>query len=328
MTKNIARYFDERIMPLIRSRHRDIVSEASIMILGSVGLHIDDAFSDMEAVLYLPDPIWKQNGVLQIELEEVLKETNPWKQEGMVNGSIISVHPLSWMLEYQGEKILASGCVNWGKLSFEALFTIQENVIYYDPEDRLGRLRRLTAAEKMPDIFWKKAIYNKLKDFVENGVRAIQISVNRHLFSTANIQFGHTVQTLYELGFLICHQYYPYLKHLRLAFGRLPEPISELNAYFDMLSATSDWCKRLTMLETIYEAYKTFVVSKSIFPEMDFDRIDLHDMRIHTDLGHAGWFKAWENPDWRGSLNALKEKTVQLGYAPDMWWIVDWYNLG
>ena len=33
-------------------------------------------------------------------------------------------------------------------------------------------------------------------------------------------------------------------------------------------------------------------------------------------------------PDWRGSLNALKEKTVQLGYAPDMWWIVDWYNLG
>ena len=161
MTKNIARYFDERIMPLIRSRHRDIVSEASIMILGSVGLHIDDAFSDMEAVLYLPDPIWKQNGVLQIELEEVLKETNPWKQEGMVNGSIISVHPLSWMLEYQGEKILASGCVNWGKLSFEALFTIQENVIYYDPEDRLSRLRRLTAAEKMPDIFWKKAIYNK-----------------------------------------------------------------------------------------------------------------------------------------------------------------------
>ena len=67
MTKNIARYFDERIMPLIRSRHRDIVSEASIMILGSVGLHIDDAFSDMEAVLYLPDPIWKQNGVLQID---------------------------------------------------------------------------------------------------------------------------------------------------------------------------------------------------------------------------------------------------------------------
>ena len=33
MTKNIARYFDERIMPLIRSRHRDIVSEASIMMM-------------------------------------------------------------------------------------------------------------------------------------------------------------------------------------------------------------------------------------------------------------------------------------------------------
>lgn len=329
MAKDINRYFDKTIMPLIRNRHADILPEASIMFLGSVGLRIDDEFSDMEAVLYLPDTIWKQNGVLQIELEECLAETNPWKQDGMVNGSIISVHPLSWLLDYQGEKILSSnGCIKWEKLSFESLFTIQENLIYHDPQDRFGRLRRLTAVEKMPDTLWKKAIYTKLKDFVEDGVRVIQISVNRRQFAAANIQFGRTVQTLYELGFLICHRYYPYLKHLRWAFGRLPEPIASLNSYFDILSATSDWSKRLSILETIYDAYKTFIVSNAVFPEIDFDLIDLHDMRIHTDLGHANWFQAWENPDWRESLNALKEKTVRLGYAPDMWWIVDWYNLG
>lgn len=62
MEKNIQEYFGQTIMPLLRSRHSDILSEASIMILGSVGLHIEDEFSDMEAVLYLPDRILKQNG--------------------------------------------------------------------------------------------------------------------------------------------------------------------------------------------------------------------------------------------------------------------------
>lgn len=329
MTKHIGQYFDETIMPLIYSRHSEILSEASIMILGSVGLHIDDEFSDMEAVLYLPDTIWKQNGVLQIELEECLAQTNPWRQEGMVNGSIISVHPLSWLLDFQGEKILSDGgCVPWGKLSFESLFTIQENLIYYDPQDRLGRLRKFTAPDKMPDNLWKKAIYDKLRDFVEDGVRAIQVSVSRNLFATAHIQFGRTVQTLYELGFLICHRYYPYLKHLRWAYSRLPEPISSLNPYFDLLSVTADWQEKLNMLETIYAAYTTYCIANSVFPEIDFDLIDLHDMRIHTDLGHANWFQAWDNPNWRENLKAIKQKTAALGYAPDMWWIVDWYNLG
>ena len=329
MEKNIQEYFGQTIMPLLRSRHSDILSEASIMILGSVGLHIEDEFSDMEAVLYLPDRIWKQNGALQIELEECLAKTNPWKQEGMVNGSIICVHPLSWMLDFQGEKMLSNGGdIQWEKLSFESLFTMQENLIYYDPQERFGRLRRWTAPDRMPGSLWKKAIYEKLKDFVQGGVRAIEISVARRLFAAAYIQFGRTLQSLYELGFLICHRYYPYLKHLRWAFSRLPEPISALGPYFDKLSATRDWQERLAILETVYEAYKAFIVSHSIFPEIDFERIDLHDMRIHTDLGHANWFKAWENPDWRERLDALKEKTVQLGYAPDMWWIVDWFGMG
>lgn len=144
MAKSIHLYFDDTIMPLIRNRHQDLLSEASILILGSAGLHIDDEFSDMEAVIYLPDTIWKQNGVLQIELEECLAQTNPWKQEGMVNGSIISVHPLSWLLDGQGENILSGGgCVPWEKLSFESLLTIQENEIYADPQDRFGRFGNL-----------------------------------------------------------------------------------------------------------------------------------------------------------------------------------------
>lgn len=324
MIRDIAKYFDDIIMPLIHGKHADILPEASIMILGSVGLRIDDELSDMEAVIYLPDKIWKRNSLLQIELDKCLSQTNLWKQEG----SIICVHPLSWLLDYQGEKILANGGnVPWGKLSFESLFTMQENLIYYDPQERLGKLRKLTSSPKMPEDLWKKALYTKLKNFVEDGVRAIKLSVVRNLYATAYIQFGFTVQTLYELGFLICHQYFPYLKHLRWAFDKLPAPISRLGPNFDLLSVTIDWWKRLSIIETIYNDYRSYIVSNSIFPEINFDLIDLYDMSLHTDLGHARWFKAWENPNWRKNLNALKERTCKLGYEPDEWWVVDWFEM-
>ena len=50
-------------MPFIRAYHADIIDEMSFMIEGSVGLGIDDGFSDVEAAIYLPDDIWKQNGM-------------------------------------------------------------------------------------------------------------------------------------------------------------------------------------------------------------------------------------------------------------------------
>lgn len=64
-------YFDNTIMPMIRNGHSEIYTEMSIMILGSVGLGIDDKFSDMEAAVYLDDPVWHKHGArLQLSLNE------------------------------------------------------------------------------------------------------------------------------------------------------------------------------------------------------------------------------------------------------------------
>jgi hypothetical protein len=88
------------------------------MILGSVALGIDDELSDMEAVIYLSQPIWKQYGAeLQLDLNKCLSETNLWKQEG----SIISVQPLSWLLGGQGEDIILTNNVPWENISIESL---------------------------------------------------------------------------------------------------------------------------------------------------------------------------------------------------------------
>jgi len=141
MKEKSINYFNNIIMPLLRGKHADILHEMSFTVNGSVGLGIDDELSDMEAAIYLPDEIWKQNGMLQINLIECLAETNLWKQ----GGSIISVYPLSWMLDGQGEKLLeADANVDWEKISFDSLFglfVLHNQPIWHDPQGRLSKPR-------------------------------------------------------------------------------------------------------------------------------------------------------------------------------------------
>lgn len=328
MRKRSIEYFDNIIMPLIRGRHSDILLEMSMRISGSVGQGNDDEYSDLDSEIYLPDDIWKWNGLLQIELDQCVAGTNLWKQDGALNGSMIAVHPLSWLLDYQAEKVLANGeNVPWDKLKFETLFSIHEDFVYHDPQDRFGRLRRLTAPEKMPENLWKKAIYKKLHDFLSGGIREIEISVWRKQYEAAYIQFGSALKALYELGFLICHQYYPYPKHLRWAFGKLPAPVSRLTEIFRTLSVTEDWQKKLESMESIYNGYKDYMVARNIAPELDFSFIDPHDMYIHNYMTQAVFFKAWNNPFWFDEVRSLREKAVRLGYGPEEFWAVNWWQM-
>lgn len=328
MRKRSIEYFDNIIMPLIRGRHSDILLEMSMRISGSVGQGNDDEYSDLDSEIYLPDDIWKWNGLLQIELDQCVAGTNLWKQDGALNGSMIAVHPLSWLLDYQAEKVLVNGeNVPWDKLKFETLFSIHEDFVYHDPQDRFGRLRKLTASEKMPENLWKKAIYKKLHDFLSGGIREIEISVWRKQYEAAYIQFGSALKALYELGFLICHQYYPYPKHLRWAFGKLPAPISRLTEIFHTLSVTEDWQKKLESMESIYNGYKDYMVARNIAPELDFSFIDPHDMYIHNYMTQAVFFKAWNNQFWFDEVRSLRGKAVRLGYGPEEFWAVNWWQM-
>lgn len=143
MLEKVSDYFEDIILPVIRSRHSEVLPEMSIMILGSVGLGIDDELSDLEAAIYLKDAVWKKcGGQLQLSLNDCLSDTNPWRKAG----SVISVYPISWLLDGQAEKFLT--CTNdlpWEEVSFETLFTIQNNLIFYDPQGTLNRLRAATA---------------------------------------------------------------------------------------------------------------------------------------------------------------------------------------
>ena len=319
-------YFNNIIMPMIQERHTDILDEMSFIIGGSVGLGIDDEFSDVEGAIWLPDEIWKQNGLLQINLDKLLREINLWNP----CGSGIQVYPLSWILDGKGEKILESGEVPWKKLlSFDALyglFVLHNQPVWHDPQDRIGRLRKLTMPEKMPEILWKKTLLEKIQAFVDDGMDEMRRCINRKHYLDAFIPLGDAVKALLELGFAVCRQYYPYRKHLSWAFSRLPSAISDLRSQFDLLSVAEDWQERLSIMETIYNFYRDYIISNALFPELDFSRVDLVEMPLHdNEFNIAKWIL--DNPNWRAEQEVLMEKTLKAGYEPEAARWVDWWEM-
>ena len=134
------------------------------------------------------------------------------------------------------------------------------------------------------------------------------------------------MKALFEIGFIVCRQYYPFRKNLSWAFSRLPSQISDLRSYFDLLSAATDWHERASILETIYEFYRNFIISNSLLPEMDFSRVDLIDFSLHDNE-----FKIvkniLDNPNWRIEQKALMEKTLKAGLEPEANRWVSWWKM-
>ena len=322
MTEKSIGYFKEIIMPFIKKHHSDILNEMSFTIIGSVGLGNDDELSDVEAIIYLPDEIWRKNGILQINLDKCLLETNLWQQ----SGSIICVHPLSWMLDGKGEKILESGVVPWSELEIESLFSIHNQPIWYDQKSRLENLREMTAPDKMPEVIWKKTLLDKLKAFVSDGVHELKRCIDRRHYLDAYIPFGETVKALLEIGFMVCRQYYPYRKHLSWAFKKLPQPISNIYVKLNTLSSVTEWQERLDIIETIFEIYKNFIEINGLLPEINFDRVNLIDMPLHDnefDIAN----NIIDNPNWKVEQEILMEKTLKAGFEPEAIRWVAWWKM-
>ena len=322
MTEKSRAYFNNIIMPFIQKQHPDVLNEMSFTVVGSVGLGVDDEYSDVEAIIYLPDEIWKQNGMLQINLDKLLLQTNLWKQ----SGSIICVHPMSWMLDGHGEKILAGGQVPWDKLQFESLFVIQNMPVLYDRKGRFAKLRELTAPQKMPEILWKKTLLEKLKTLVSDGVHELKRCVDRKNYLDAYIPFGETVKNLLELGFMICRQYYPYRKHISWAYKRLASPVSDMYKNINLISSLTDWNDKLGAIEAVYNSYKDYIITNGLLPEMDFDRVNLSEMPLHDNEFDIAK-NILDNANWKHEQEILMEKTLKAGFEPEAIRWVGWWKM-
>lgn len=161
MWEDAVSYFDTEITSMIKREYRELYPRLCILILGSVGLKIDDEYSDLEAAFYLSYSGWKEYGAsLQLSLNQALRDRNPWKKKG----SVLCVHPISWLLDGQAEQILKKqNKIQWNQIEIPSLFTMQHNQIYYDPEGKLTSLREQTKPENYPEVQWKRRILSSYR---------------------------------------------------------------------------------------------------------------------------------------------------------------------
>lgn len=319
MLDKVTDYFQETVLPFVRERHPELLPEMSMMILGSAGLGIDDDYSDLEAAVYLDYPMWKKHGgQLQLSLNEVLLKTNPWKQ----SGSVISVMPHSWLLDGQGVEFLESSAnLPWEEVSFETLFEAQENLVVYDPQELLSRLRSATAPQRYSEQLWKKALLLKLMQLRNEDLPELNQCVRRHKPEESIILFGHVIESLLQLGFLVCRQYYPWRTHLRWAFDRLPTPVVDLGVHLDALLESADWDRRIRITEECIAAYKRYITENKLLPGINLQCADLDEELVWADR-----LKAWMKPDWRSWMTRCTEMAVSNGYPASDYWVWSLWN--
>lgn len=320
MDQPVITYFDSQIMPVLRRDWAGLLPEMSIQILGSVGLGIDDARSDLEAVIYLPEPLWQRAGAgLQLAMDRCLRQHNPWQREG----SILSVHPIGWALDGQGWTLLERPeDFAWDEVSIPALFTLQENLIYADPSGRLTRLRQASAPARMPEAQWRKRLLAELEDLADNILPDLAKSAARGLADEAPIHLGLAAEGLFHVSFLIARRYYPWRTHLRWAFDRLPEPAAALGARFDVLKAGADWPERAAAAQALFEDCRRIITQGGHLPG-----VDLYVQDLRNELIWANRCQAWENPEWRGFVAERERRAVAAGYPPELFWVWSLWGL-
>lgn len=301
-------------MPLIRERFPDILPDMSLMVVGSVGLGIDDEYSDMEAEIYLDNPLWKeQGGPLQLALNDCLHDFCPWKKEG----SIISVTRLSDLLDgHAGDFLSDYDDPPWEEVSFESLFTLQHSLILHDPRQILHSLREMTAPGNYPDRLWKKTLLLRLKKLLCDDFPEFELCVRRNRLPEASILLGLVMEGLFHLGFILCRQYYPWRTHLRWAFDRLPQPVSDWVPIIDSVPVSMDWQDKVAAMESVIAAAKDLIEENKLLPD-----VNLRNGRPDEELVWAERLQAWERPDWRDWVTRCTKKAVENGFPPRQFWV-------
>lgn len=62
MQKDVKNYIEQTILPLIAKEYPKVASEMIVQVRGSYALGVTDQFSDLEAIIWLDDPLWKTHG--------------------------------------------------------------------------------------------------------------------------------------------------------------------------------------------------------------------------------------------------------------------------
>ncbi|MFN8494870.1 MAG: DUF4037 domain-containing protein [Caldilineaceae bacterium] len=313
MNLSIRSYFENTIISTIIAAYPAIAAEMSIIVLGSQGLGIADQFSDLEAAVYLDDALWRaQGGQLQLLLNACLQTTCPCR----LAGSVIAVWPQSWLLGGCATALrTGQPSLPWESVAIEELFTMQENLIVWDPQGFLAEVKQTTSPSHYPLWLWKKRLFVAFKTLLDD-FSELSLNVKRSRQAEAHILFGEVLRTLFHIGFFINRQYYPWRTHLRWAFARLPRETSTVLTHLERAVTSSGWEEKLEATNQVIAFYKEFITHKGLLLEIDLLSADLSEELIWAER-----LKAWENPHWRDWITRCQEKAMRDGHHPKEFWV-------
>ncbi len=311
MSRDVAAYFENTVIPLIEKIFPELASEVSIQVHGSYGLGIADERSDLDAVLYLDDPLWKsRGGQLQLLLDHMPEKFTTTTHDHPE----ICVWPHSWLGDRRAF-LEGSGDPPWEKVPVEELFEIQENLVVRDPHAIFQRLRLATAAEKLPERLWNKRLITTLTELKDDFIEIAQVTERARLMES-HIVLAGILQKLLYTGFYAGRRYYPWRTHLWWAFEKLPGDAFGLKPALSEAIAAATWKQRLEHIKSAHRTCKDRLAAQGIVTRAVMD-----------DLVWAHRLQAWDKPDWRDRLTLCERKSEACGYARSdgwVWSLWDW----
>ena len=309
MQKDVTTYFEQTVIPVIAAHHPNVLHGMSIQIRGSYGLGIADEYSDLDAVLWLDDPIWKQQGGnVQLTLEHDVPRFGPSDILSEHGHPEVSVWPLSW-LGARMKFLNDNSEMPWEEMSFEDLFEIQRNLVLRDSQGIFQRLRGVTKPEKFPPTLWRKRLIQNMKKLDDDIIEYRQV-IRRDRKMEKPIITGRLVQNILHMGFLIIRQYWPWSTHLHWAFSKLPAPAPELLPHLETLSGSANHDEKLSAVQKAREIYVSTI-------------LDLGELsaEILDDLVWAERLEAWSKENWHDWVEDCQKKAKAAGHEAKDFWI-------
>jgi len=309
MSKDVTAYFEETLIPAIEHRHPEVASVMAIQIRGSYGLGIADKYSDLDAILWLDDAIWQEEGgKVQLTLENDVPRFTPLDISSEHGHAEVNVWPLSWL----GDRLRFvddSADMPWEQVSFEDLFEIQKNLVLRDPQGLFQRRREVTRPENFPEVLWKKRLIQNMRKLDDDITEYHQV-IRRGRRTEATIINGRLAQDILHLGFLICRQYRPWPTHLHWAFSQLPAPAPEASPYLTALSESRDYDAKLSAAQKARELYASAIIEQGLL-----------SAAILNDLVWAERLEAWSKENWRDWVTDCQRKAQAAGHQAKDFWI-------
>lgn len=321
MPKDIGHYFDHIVIPLIQEHLPEVVPEMSVLIEGSVGLGLHDEWSDLDATIYLDDPLWMaQGGQLQLLLMHGVPAFSPRSEphcafpgephQWVVTGHPeICVHPVSWLLDHHAQEFLAgTNQPPWEAVSIESLYALQHDLVLRDEKGTLGYLKEETAEARFPAWLWKKLLIYKLHDLKGEPLE-FEKAVARGSTVGAQIVLGPLLRSLLEIGFLVEQRYYPWHKHLWPGYRQL-SIASQMLPDLHVLAIAPEWSARVTALYALVNRYTDIIIQRGVLTS-----------EMLEDLPSAKNGAAWNNPNWRAEKCKYARIAKDAGYDGEDGWV-------